>query len=92
MIEVLRAHRDGRKVQWKFHQPVCGAGADWTDLCTAEHPFNFSITDYRVKPEPPKPREWDLRGWHVYEVGGAGSINALADVGNNPIRVREVLQ
>lgn len=75
MIEVIQAHKDGRNVQWKFHTPVLGAGQDWTDLVVAEHPFNFSITDYRVKPEPPKPREFQLAmcrkhgsgGWKAYE-------------------------
>lgn len=86
MIAVILAHRDGVAVQWKFHTPVLGVGADWTDLGCSEHPFNFSITDYRIKPEPPKPREW----W-INPVDG----NLSVSISNQPeagfTHVREVL-
>lgn len=86
MIAVLRAAKEGKVIQFTSNRRI----EDWQS--GQRLGFNFDDFDYRVKPEPPKPREWDLRGEHVYEVGGAGSINALVNVGHDHIRVREVLE
>ena len=52
MIAVIQAHRDGKAIQF------CGYGmaGAWDDVI---HPdWDFANYEYRIKPEPQKPREW----------------------------------
>lgn len=53
MIEVIAAHRDGKEIQFRlpyFDWHDAGDSPDW----------DFSCRDYRIKPSPPKPREFWL--------------------------------
>lgn len=89
-IAVLQAYRSGKLIQvigcpdreLTLNYPA------WTDI--GEPKFNFSFYSYRVKPEPPKPREWRL-----YESDEPGSMMEAYPVGPfgfpNGIHVREVL-
>ncbi len=49
MIEVIQAHRDGKKIQAK------SILIDWHDTVLNQPSWNFDVYDYRIKPEP---REW----------------------------------
>ena len=50
MIDVIAAHRDGKKIQ------VNGSGGIWADT---DHPtWNFYSNEYRVKPEPMEIEVW----------------------------------
>jgi len=76
--EALKAHGG----PWEMY--VGDAWADWSN------PEWGSTCVYRVKPAPPKPREWYVSGgnciWDTY----AEAYNAC-DRGEKPIHVREVL-
>lgn len=59
MIEVLNAHRNGKKIQLisKTHPNR------WTDCALAINGgplWDFTDYDYRIKPEPKRPREFWL--------------------------------
>ena len=77
--EALKAH-GGPWEYWTGHR--------WT--FPDKIPGWFPELAYRVKPAPPKPREWYVSGgnclWDTY----AEAYNAC-DRGEKPIRVREVL-
>jgi hypothetical protein len=64
IIEVVTAHKDGKPIEGRH---VTGT-TDWSD-CTIDPAWNFGDWDYRVKPEPPKPREW----WFVKNLGSDGA-------------------
>ena len=51
-IAVIAAERDGKKIskQWKNY-------VGWMDKSPDEE-FDFERCEYRIRPEPPKPREW----------------------------------
>ena len=80
--EALKAH-GGPYVFWHW------ANDDWR-IPDNDEPSWHKATVYRVKPAPPKPREWFVSGgnclWDTY----AEAYNAC-DRGEKPIHVREVL-
>lgn len=82
MIAVIAAHRDGKPVQVWNH-----AHQKWYDLPSDTLPgeFAFNLRDYRVKSEPPKPREF----WIAPAPLGICAITSFPQVGY--IHVREVL-
>lgn len=45
MIEVIAAHRDGKKIQAKYQK------GQWIDI-TLPPLWNFEHNEYRIKPEP----------------------------------------
>ena len=81
--EALRAH-GGPYETWNSQ----GGWRDWTEYGSPE--FDYTNLVYRVKPAPPKPREWWL------SIGNTGRIYAHAepvrdDGDHEIIHVREVL-
>lgn len=60
MIAVIQAHKEGKTIE------ACAIGyTNWR--VTADPPtWNFYAMDYRVKPEPPKPKEFWLKGCYIY--------------------------
>jgi hypothetical protein len=93
MIAVIQAHKDGKRLQYRLQDS--GLGGPWKD--TPDDPmFAFNVSDYRVKPEPPKPREW----WICYDhdPGESGAIicsvrqnEPLRSTIRKQVHVREVL-
>ena len=77
--EALKSHGG----PWEF----LNISGNWDEL---ESPAWQANSTYRVKPAPPKPREWWVSGgnciWDTY----AEAYNAC-DRGEKPIHVREVL-
>lgn len=63
MIAVIAAHRDGKRIEMRDNNPT--HERQWVDACPALL-WNFSNWEYRIKPEPPKPREW----WALVEPNG----------------------
>lgn len=91
MIAVITAHRDGKEIEIAAKHVSCYP--KWNAVFVPL--WNFADCDYRIKPEPPKPREFWLR--IGIETKG---INTQFDTLNPPqtsepghqfIRVREVL-
>lgn len=82
MIAVIQACKDGRTVQFRSHREI--AKDDWLDV--PEPTFQFNALDYRVKPEPPKPREW----W-IYPVEGRDACAIETCPAPAFVHVREVL-
>ena len=57
MIAVIQAHKEGKDIEVKREYE----GSNF--WCLTTHPtWDFTTFDYRIKPEPRKPREW----WAVY--------------------------
>lgn len=52
MIAVIAAHRDGKTIQFQPVDIECG----WQDT-GPDVVWSFNTDNYRIKPEPPKPRE-----------------------------------
>jgi hypothetical protein len=96
IIAVVQAHKAGKTIQFRRSDSRDYPWEDSIDLIERTS-FNFSMLDYRVKPEP---REWILvkntscscgnvidghSGWHVY--------NTDCGTSHYPtIKVREVLE
>lgn len=52
MIAVIAAHKEGKVIECRnAHEPE-----DWRDRLEAPPTFDFYRFDYRIKPEPRKPR------------------------------------
>lgn len=91
MIAVIAADRDGKIVEARSY-PDFGPGNPWTE-CTDEPSWNFDEVEYRIKPEPPKPREW----WIHVPVVHASTRDifpcpqSYVPDGEKEIHVREVL-
>lgn len=90
MIEVLQAFKNGKVIQGRrkgvseWRDATAGPGGAW----------DFLTWDYRVKPEPPKPREWIAVPFEKGRHGG--SIYELRPVSDaqhcfGTIHLREVL-
>lgn len=93
MIAVIAAHKEGKKIEF-----CRGLDHDW-EPC--ENPgFDFIAYLYRVKPEPPEPREWWVIAFpdnstSASVMGGQEQARKLAETssyGGKAIRVREVLK
>lgn len=52
ILEVVAAHKEGKKIQFKTQL------LDWRDCANNEPAWEFTAAEYRVAPEPRKPREW----------------------------------
>jgi hypothetical protein len=72
MIAVIAAHKEGKTIQYRARW---GAPEGWQD--TPNDPvWNFYYNEYRIKPEPCKPRVIYV---NEYEGGGFGSGYAIKD-------------
>lgn len=87
MIAVIQADKEGKTVEFRQR-----ARSQWLDCM--EPIWDFSDFDYRIKPTPPKPREW----WICYDsISDYGDpVNPLfwsvrQVTGRKQIHVREVL-
>lgn len=88
MIAVIAAHRDLKAVQWRLKSNI-GQWNRWFD-CPPDHKnWNFVVADFRIKPEPPKPREWWIVAYKDGSVVAGEPYFAGHPVGC--IFVREVL-
>ena len=84
IIAVVQAHKEGKKIQVRSR--ICGSWAG------CENPaWAFDNLDYRVAPEPRKPREW----WVMEHIGGSLTVSHI-EPNESPcfkvIRVREVIE
>lgn len=93
MIAVIAADRDGKVLQARRRD---GTSYSWEDCITGDPLrifLNFQEWNYRIKPEPPKPREW-----HIGPMSPADIISSTVQRGvitgpliNTWIKVREVI-
>jgi hypothetical protein len=61
-LAVMKAAKEGKPIQFRLRDMMGG----WYDRTESQTPdFNFFRYDYRIKPEPPKPREW----WFINDLG-----------------------
>lgn len=61
IIAVVTAHKEGKQIQHRLNDNTEGnpSEREWKDVEIGyAWPWNFLERDYRVKPEPRKPREW----------------------------------
>jgi len=86
MIAVIQAHRDGKTIQFRDRD----SQGKWDDLHPVCFSANFGTYDYRVKPEPPKPREfWLIRSCD--DVPFTAYSCRQRGITDNQIHVREVI-
>lgn len=95
MIAVIAGQRDGKTIEFR---PYGDPDRTWTRWGNGNR-FDFVTTEFRIKPEPPKPREVIVFFWNhveptaVFDEGDARipSIKANPETTNKLIRFREVL-
>ena len=75
---------DGRAVDWRRPPPFDGV---WRDFGRID-PLIGPECEYRLRPEPPKPREWVLMG---YECQYPYAVSGPVIPDRERVRVREVL-
>lgn len=94
MIEVLQAHERGDLIEYAAK---CSPCLGWC-VCAGPPLWDFHVHNYRIKPVPPKPREW----WVAVTTTEFESNNAYYDIsaaqrdfrgcaGVQYVHVREVL-
>lgn len=87
IIDVVQAHINGSRIE-------CRDFSEKPDLWreTSDSPaWSFCTREYRVKSEPPKPREWWLYFWHGIEMPNIYSMRQLNVTADREVHVREVL-
>lgn len=92
IIAVVRAHEDGKTIQCR----ISNSTQTWLD---APHPlWDFFGYDYRIKPEPPKAREFWIGVHPELPISGDGYQSCVTTYPAKPIgcsghlvHVREVL-
>jgi hypothetical protein len=55
IVAVVQAHKEGKQIQLR-----CSNIPEWTNVVRNEPRWNFEFIEYRVAPEPRKPREWTV--------------------------------
>lgn len=80
MIAVIAASRDGKPTEWR-HLPT----HEWSPF--QGDFWDFTNYDYRIKPTPPKPREWHLPPELLDSIS---ALDFLCKPGDS-ILIREVL-
>ena len=93
IIAVVQAHKEGKKIQGRVLRTSQwyqnGIDDKWVDLSIGVD-WNFKDTEYRVAPEPRKPREWSV---HVVTDGAMiTSFPVHEPLVKETIRVREVIE
>ena len=84
IIEVVRAHKEGKQIQWSHPSK-----RDWYTF-EGQPEWNFAQFTYRIKPEPRKPREWEVAEFKDGTIWSTHSGTTGTDY--RMIRVREVLE
>ena len=84
ILEVVQAHKEGKQIQWKTANEV--PNLSWMD--GAPLPWDFNKYQYRVAPEPRKPREWILPSSTPDMKGRPMSLDKY----DGYIHVREVIE
>ncbi len=93
IIEVVRAHKEGKAIQARVLEssPSYCFGLDGRWMTLNVGIWDFANCEYRVAPEPRKPREW----WAEFPLDGrVGQIFTdfrQLTKGGELIRVREVI-
>lgn len=88
ILEVVSAHKEGKEIEWRDRRhAVC----EWHNLRRSTSGgwfgWDFQNLEYRVVPEPRKPREWIVVEGHDALWFPRACVGQL-----NPIHVREVIE
>ena len=84
IIAVVQAHKVGKVIEWSYK-----AGTRWQQALSPV--WNFDSLDYRVKPEPPKPREFWIEERFGYVHALHNNLKPALREGSLFTHVREVL-
>jgi hypothetical protein len=92
MIDVLEAAKKGKRIQYRSKWDETEG---WLDCgCDHEAAFNFISCNYRVAPEPSKPREWWVypirEGDEIYPPVHGVCVNKPVNLAY--VKVREVIE
>ncbi len=82
IIAVVQAHKEGKQIQTQSHLYQIG----WQNCNPV---WNFYENDYRVAPEPRKPREFIV---NLYNDGSISSTFERRELQIDQILVREVIE
>jgi hypothetical protein len=88
ILEVVQAHKEGKKIQIRWKD------TDVSWIAMSHDPnWDFVNVDYRVAPEPRKPREWYAEiPTDGYSVGQIFTYSRQLTKGGELVRVREVIE
>ncbi len=94
IIAVVQAHKEGKQIQSRVRQdsPLFQARIDGEWLGVPVGRWDFQNVEYRVTPEPRKPREWKA---YVSSRGGILPYPPLTEISvpeDKVITVREVIE
>jgi hypothetical protein len=88
MIRVLEAHRDGKPIEAR-QLDHSTRGRHWMPVSADPTcRWMFDHFEYRIKPEPPKPREW----WIHFISNDSADIQSDRSHCDKCIHVREVIE
>ncbi len=83
IISVVQAHKEGKEIQ-------VNSNGTWRSVMG--HPvWNFPEHEYRVAPEPRKPREWWLNDQNLLFADEHTARSLSTNTYYDPIHVREVI-
>lgn len=95
IIAVVQAHKEGKQIQNRFRDPpINQTERSWFDypniVCQWGDFYRF---EWRVAPEPRKPREWHLPLGIPVTINPNETVSfACGNIGSPNIRVREVIE
>lgn len=90
MIAVIQAHKNGKMIERRPKDV-----RDWSDETGPV--WDFFSSDYRIKPEPPKPREFWLNRYELgrpafYGHTSLGAAEAFASMSGTRVEVIHVIE
>jgi len=89
ILKVVQAHKEGKRIQGKSPQQ----SNVWVDLTVEPIIWNFMKCEYRIAPEPRKPREfWLCNGRDRSDWVMVPETHSTNCCGGEKIKVREVLE
>lgn len=91
IIAVVQAHKEGKSIEYRAPE----SWPYWCPVLPSHRGFDFLRLEYRVKPEPRKPREWDIvvlsDGTTIIAKGPIAKVPFNSNI-TETIRVREVIE
>ena len=83
MIAVIQAHKEGKEIQFRC---VDDFDKTWTGYSESSPSWDFSEFEYRIKPEPRKPREVFLREFDGGRLDHARAFRSEDDAVKDSLR------
>jgi len=90
IISVVQAHKEGKKIEWR-HYDRKGNPTAWYAPIEGRYPnWDFAFYEYRVAPEPRKPREFCAPIHNLSSIDAYDSSKSY--YGGEVIKLREIIE